>query len=249
VRDIIHAVDAKSLPGGSMRNPRRAENLADRQRSRPKSARGDAIKPAASGRAAVTSAAQLSLSPEDLVRGCLRGEDRAWRLFLERYGRLITTVIVRSGASMSDAEEVYQNTVQAIFLGLARLQDSGKIVSWIAGIARRQTYFFLRSRSRETIETTDAMADFHDPAPLPTDELESLQRSQLVLEALKSLRPRCRDLLTALYLDESEASYKEVEKTLGVPYGSIGPTRARCLDALREALIARGYRSSEPAWR
>jgi DNA-directed RNA polymerase specialized sigma24 family protein len=55
--------------------------------------------------------------------------------------------------------------------------------------------------------------------------------------------------LTALYLDESEASYKEVEKTLGVPYGSIGPTRARCLDALREALIARGYRSGEPAWR
>jgi RNA polymerase sigma factor (sigma-70 family) len=182
------------------------------------------------------------------VRGCLRGEDRAWRVFLECYGRLITTVILRSGASMSDAEEVYQNTVQAIFQGLARLQDSAKIVSWIAGIARRQTYYYLRSRSRETIETTDAMADLHDPAPLPPDEMELLQRSQVVLEALTSLRPRCRDLLTALYLDEREASYKAIEKTLGVPYGSIGPTRARCLDALREALIARGYRRGEPGW-
>jgi RNA polymerase sigma factor (sigma-70 family) len=229
-----------------MRNPRRAENLADPRQSRPDSgARGGAIKPA-SGPGSAASVAPLA--HEDLLRGCLRGEDRAWRFFLERYGRLITTVILRSGASMSDAEEVYQNTVQAIFQGLGRLQDSGKIVPWIAAIARRQTYFFLRSRSRETTETTDAMADFRDPAPLATEEMESLERSQTVLEALTSLRPRCRDLLTALYLDESEASYKSIEKTLGVPYGSIGPTRARCLDALREALIARGYRGGEPGW-
>lgn len=231
-----------------MRNPRRAASLADRQPSRPSRARGDAIKPAA-GKLA-TSRSSAPLTHEDLLRGCLRGEDRAWRLFLERYGRLITTVILRGGASLSDADEVYQNTVQAIFQGLGRLHDPERIVSWIAGIARRQTYFFLRSRSRQTIEPVETMAEFLDPAPLPADELESLQRSQILLEALTSLRPRCRDLLTALYLDEGgEASYKSIEKTLGVPYGSIGPTRARCLDALREALIAQGYRGGESGWR
>jgi DNA-directed RNA polymerase specialized sigma24 family protein len=46
----------------------------------------------------------------------------------------------------------------------------------------------------------------------------------------------CRKLLTALYLDESEPSYAEVSRRLGTPVGSIGPTRARCLQRLRAVL-------------
>jgi RNA polymerase sigma factor (sigma-70 family) len=178
----------------------------------------------------------------------LRGEEAAWRAFLDRYGRLITSVILRSGASLSDAEEVYQNSVQAIFEGLGKLNDPTKIVAWVAGVARRQTFYFLRSRARETVESQEAMAELVDPSPLAEQDLEGLERSQLLLEALDSLRPRCRDLLKALYLSDSEASYKTIEKELGVPYGSIGPTRARCLEALREALLERGYRRGEADW-
>jgi DNA-directed RNA polymerase specialized sigma24 family protein len=46
----------------------------------------------------------------------------------------------------------------------------------------------------------------------------------------------CQKLLTALYLDDSEPSYAEVSERLGMPVGSIGPTRARCLRRLRAVL-------------
>src|SRR5678816_1625267 len=53
-----------------------------------------------------------------------------------------------------------------------------------------------------------------------------------------ALAPRCKGLLEALYLRESEGAYREIAAELGIPIGSIGPTRARCLERLKAALAA-----------
>ena len=57
-----------------------------------------------------------------------------------------------------------------------------------------------------------------------------------VIQALDVVPERCRALLQALYFSEEEPSYADVAQRLGIPIGSIGPTRARCLSAMREAL-------------
>jgi DNA-directed RNA polymerase specialized sigma24 family protein len=53
---------------------------------------------------------------------------------------------------------------------------------------------------------------------------------------LAQLNERCRELLIALYFDEQQTAYTEVAHRLGVPVGSIGPTRARCLERLKHIL-------------
>jgi DNA-directed RNA polymerase specialized sigma24 family protein len=54
-----------------------------------------------------------------------------------------------------------------------------------------------------------------------------------------ALNERCRRLLLALYFNPSEPSYADVAAALGIPVGSIGPSRARCLAQLKAILQSR----------
>jgi DNA-directed RNA polymerase specialized sigma24 family protein len=58
---------------------------------------------------------------------------------------------------------------------------------------------------------------------------------------MQLLNARCRRLLTLLFLDPDEPSYEEISAQLGIPKGSIGPTRNRCLQQLRLALEGLGF--------
>ena len=71
-----------------------------------------------------------------------------------------------------------------------------------------------------------------------SDPIDRWEVLQAVHEALNRLSERCRRLLLALYLDQTEPSYAEVADRLNMPVGSIGPTRARCLAKLK-ALLGR----------
>ena len=180
----------------------------------------------------------------DLVQRCLAGENRAWEEFLDRYGDLIYSVALRMGASRTDAEDIVQATVFAIHRALGSMRDPDRLVPWIIGVARRQTLTLFPKRARE-VPDADGIPDRVDPAA-PSDEITaSLERAQLLRDALGSLRERCRTLIHALYLREPPASYETISAETGVPIGSIGPTRARCLDALREALEGSGWDPDE----
>ena len=66
-------------------------------------------------------------------------------------------------------------------------------------------------------------------------------RQAALADALRKLAPRCRDLLTLVFLDATEPSYDEIAAQLGLPKGSIGPTRNRCLEQLRSLLSGLGF--------
>lgn len=186
-------------------------------------------------------AAAKTIEVEDLIRACLRGEDSAWRLFLERYGDLVFSVPLKMGLSHSDAEEVFQVTVLALVERLGTLNDPRRIVAWICEVTRRQTLYYLRKRSRESFGEDGAFDAAPDASPGALEAFESLEASQVVHDALAKISPRCRDLLTALYLADPAPGYKEIAASLEIPIGSIGPTRARCLKTLQTLLAATGY--------
>src|SRR5262245_58275463 len=189
---------------------------------------------------------QSTPSTEDLLRACLLGDNTAWRLFLERYGNLIYSCSVKMGVSRSDAEEVFQRSVLAILRKLETLRDPERIIPWITEIVRRQTLYFLRSRVREIPYGGNGPLESADPAPLAGEALQSLEASQLIREVLVEMDPRCRKLLQTLYMTDPVPAYKEIADNLGMPIGSVGPTRIRCLKRLRRALVARGYSDNEP---
>jgi len=60
--------------------------------------------------------------------------------------------------------------------------------------------------------------------------------AEWLYQGLSLLDERCRRLLLALYFDAEQPSYAQIADHLKIPIGSVGPTRARCLEQMRQSL-------------
>jgi DNA-directed RNA polymerase specialized sigma24 family protein len=137
-------------------------------------------------------------------------------------------VAIKNGLSQDDAADVTQSTFAALVDQIASLEVPNGLGGWLSTVARRQSWRLRRSRDIEV-----ALAAGHDAEAEPDPELDDTRW----LEAQLMLLPApCGALLTALFFDNSEPSYAELAVRLGRPVGSIGPTRARCLERLRRVL-------------
>jgi RNA polymerase sigma factor (sigma-70 family) len=92
-------------------------------------------------------------------------------------------------------------------------------------------------------ETSDTLAaELPDERPLPEDTLAQLTQEQVLRDAVRSLAPRCRQLIAMLFYETPARPYQEVARQLGLASGSIGFIRGRCLTRLRRALEQRRFR-------
>jgi DNA-binding CsgD family transcriptional regulator len=76
----------------------------------------------------------------------------------------------------------------------------------------------------------------HSAADVVINEEILAGRQMALRAAFAGLPPRCQQLLSMLTSDPPR-SYAEISAELGIPVGSIGPYRARCLDRLRGHLV------------
>jgi RNA polymerase sigma factor (sigma-70 family) len=179
-----------------------------------------------------------------LVARCQRGEAAAWQTLVQRYQRLVYAVARRAGMDEHTAADVFQVVFTRLVEHLPRLRDADKLQAWIVTTAKREVLAHWR-RSKRTVSMTastddnDDAADFDvaDDAAIPEEMLADLQQVHRLRLALERMDERCRTLLKLVFRDEDEVlPYDEVARQLGMPVGSIGPTRARCLGKLRGLL-------------
>jgi len=176
-------------------------------------------------------------SDDDLLESCRRGDRQAWRELLDRYERLVYSIPLSYGLPRTDAADVAQTTFTILVQSLDSLRVDTRLAPWLATVARRQTWRALERSGRERVNAREDLAE--TLTVLQGAEGDAAERWELVSwvhDALEKLEPRCRELLTILYFDPGEPSYEEVGRRLGMPVGSIGPTRARCLERLRRGL-------------
>lgn len=174
-------------------------------------------------------------SDNELVTACLRGEAPAWEALILRYQRLIFHIPLRMGFSRSDAEDIFQNVSLKLCLHLSELRDTERLAGWIAQVARQEGLRLLRRRPTTGLEDAEALAD----ARLPEDDLLAAEQTHLLRRALEQLPEKCQRLLGLLYAEEP-LPYAEISQQLGVPQGSIGPQRARCLERLKKKFTELG---------
>lgn len=170
-----------------------------------------------------------------LIDACLRGDRAAWDELVRRYARLVWSVGRRNGLSASDADDVHQVVFATLVRRLHELRDRGRLSSWLITTTSRECWR-LRNRDRNR-PGGGAVEDDRIAAPSSDRDEEEMQ---LVRGAMDRLDARCRDLLTALFTAQGEPHYPEIAERLGMPIGSIGPTRARCLAKLESLLRAAG---------
>jgi RNA polymerase sigma factor (sigma-70 family) len=174
-----------------------------------------------------------SASVEQLVGWAADGDHRAWDQLVSRFSSLIQATARRRGLSHTDASDVVQITWMRLFDNLHRIEDPSRLPGWLATTAGREAAALARRANRYVLvdDPAEYQADMWS-GPEPGERLLTQERDAVIEEALQQLSPRDRILLTRL-MGEVPVTYEELGRELAMPLGSIGPTRARCLQRLR----------------
>lgn len=177
-------------------------------------------------------------STADLVGLCRRGRQQAWDVLVERLTPLMWSIARSHGLSVADCEDVVQASWVRVLRHLDAVQSAETFASWVGTITRREALRHLEMLSRHT-PVGDATVFDHaqPPGGHAEDGLVRREQDQEVLDAFRCLSSRCQELL-ALLSREPAPSYDEISAALDMPRGSIGPTRARCLERLEQLLRA-----------
>jgi RNA polymerase sigma factor (sigma-70 family) len=186
------------------------------------------------------------VDPDDtgqLVRGAVGGDEVAWRGLVTRFSGLVWAIARAHRLGNADAADVFQTTWLRLAEHIGRIEHPDRVGAWIATAARRECLQSLRSSAKvvltddaERLDLTPAGGNPTEDAVLAAEqEKEDADRAAALWRAFGRLPSRCRELLRVL-MASPPPSYAEVAAALGLPLGSIGPTRARCLARLREEM-------------
>ena len=188
----------------------------------------------------------MAVSPDDtgvLVRGAAGGDEAAWRGLVARFSNLVWAVARAHRLANADAADVYQTTWLRLAEHIGRIEHPERVGAWLATAARRECLQSLRSAAKtaptddmDRLDITAAVGNPTEEAVLAAETgREDAARAAAMWRAFERLSGRCRELLRIL-MASPPPSYAEVAAALGLPLGSIGPTRARCLQRLREEM-------------
>jgi len=175
-----------------------------------------------------------------LVAAASAGDCRAWASLVDRYSPLVHRITCQYRLSHFDAQDVYQTVWMRVFEYLGRIREPRALPGWISTVTRNAALHVLTSHRRTYLVSglSDTDFDSGNRSADVDDNLLRAERRQAIHEGLAVLEPEHRELLLLLHA-EPPISYREISTRLGMPTGSIGPTRARCLQKLRATAAIR----------
>jgi RNA polymerase sigma factor (sigma-70 family) len=173
-----------------------------------------------------------------LVRLAREGDEGAWNGLVDEFASLVWSIARAHRLSAADAADVSQTCWLKLAEHLNRIRDPERVGAWLAATTRHECLRVLR-RSQRELPLGDDLPEPPGPGPpSPVAGLIRDERAAALWDAFALLPERCQALLRVLMADHPP-SYEDVGAALDMPVGSIGPTRARCLERLRR-LAARG---------
>lgn len=181
------------------------------------------------GSAAVTGEAALLARVND-------GDERAWDELVGRFAGLVWSVARSFRLSSATMDDV----VQTVWLRLAehssRIREPERLAAWLATATRHEALRVIRGQQR--LVPHAGFAEASEPTSRSIEELITDDVTlRAVLKAFDRL-PESDQQLLRLLCTVPPLDYRTIAEMLGRSVGSIGPTRARCLDRLRRLLPA-----------
>lgn len=173
-------------------------------------------------------------SDDELVSGCLSGDERAWTQLVERYGVYVYAIATRGfHFDRSAADDVFQDVWIRLYDGLGGYTGPGRFRPWLRAVVVSACRDQLRRLARGTA------LPIVDPETAPLDDIDGAMD---VRRAVAALGRPCSDTI-ALYF-YAGLTQADVAARLGVPPGTVAARLSRCLKRLRDALQEPG---SSPA--
>jgi RNA polymerase sigma factor (sigma-70 family) len=190
------------------------------------------------GHTATAGADVADLDATRLLRRAASGDPRAWESLVHKYGRLIWSITRDFKLVESDAADVFQTTWMRLIEHIDRIEKPARVGSWLAATARNECLRHVAVRKRVLLVHDDSELDgAYNHGPEVDEALLAGERVRDVRQAMSHLPLQWQRLLQML-MSDPPVSYAEISDELGLPIGSIGPTRGRCLAKLRVLLDA-----------
>jgi RNA polymerase sigma factor (sigma-70 family) len=184
-----------------------------------------------------------------LLRLASEGDQAAWNAIVAEYTGLLRSVVRGFRLAEAEAADAVQTTWLRLVEHLGALRDPACLPGWLRTTASRVCLETIRSGSREfpadcwggsgDSDRTGYRPEVAADEDGPEDEVVRAEHRRLLRNAVAGLAQRDQALLRLLTCAEPP-SYREIGDLLGMPVGSIGPTRARILGRLRAALEKEG---------
>ena len=160
--------------------------------------------------------------------------------------KILTPILWHTARSTRLDTAAAEDVLQTVWFTLVRKADTITeplaVLQWLVVTTKREAWRVARAQTRvrpEDLETTGALTD--DLGESVEDAVLRATRDHRLWQHVEGLSERCRALLRVIAFAD-RPDYAELALALGMPQGSIGPTRGRCLAKLRVALAA------DPSW-
>ncbi|HEY0240416.1 MAG TPA: sigma-70 family RNA polymerase sigma factor [Friedmanniella sp.] len=170
------------------------------------------------------------------------GEDAA----MSDLVRTLTPILWHTVRSTRLDNAAAEDVLQTVWLSLVRhghtILEPNAVLQWLIVSTKREAWRVSRVQDRvrpEDVETTRASES--DGATEVAEQVAGAQDDDVLWRHVQQLPERCQTLLRVIAF-AAKPDYAQIARALGMPVGSIGPTRGRCLAKLRLALAA------DPRW-
>jgi RNA polymerase sigma factor (sigma-70 family) len=158
----------------------------------------------------------------DAARG---GSDDALSRIVTEHSPLLWHVARAAGLSSGDAEDVMQTVWLRLLAHLDDIRTSTALTGWR-----------VRASGRKQVPAgSEALDTLPDQGTGPQEQVLIDDQRRTMWVAIAQLSERCQELLRVVAF-VPRPDYSAVAAELGMPIGSVGPTRGRCLAKLRVLL-------------
>lgn len=167
--------------------------------------------------------ARDTASTDELIDACLRGDQRAWDVVVQRYWRRVFNVAYTFVGRHDEAEDLTQDIFLKVYKALESFDRRANFQTWLTSVSRNLCIDHYRSvrKERETVDRTVDAAELSPTAhgPDPLSRLQRLHQRDLLRQGMLALPETLR---TAVLLrDIQELSYQEIATRLAVPEGTV----------------------------
>jgi RNA polymerase sigma factor (sigma-70 family) len=156
---------------------------------------------------------------------------------------LVSPVLWHAARSQGAATATCEDAIQTALLQLVDRAESIKepaaVLGWLVVVVKREVWRLVRGERREV--GVDQVPELPDRQLDPEATSILGERQRVLWQHISALTPRCQALLRVIAFAD-KPDYEAIATSLGMPIGSIGPTRGRCLNKLRVSL------GSDPGW-
>jgi RNA polymerase sigma factor (sigma-70 family) len=171
----------------------------------------------------------------DLLEAARDGDKSSLGELVDELTPLLWQVARAQGLDRDTSSDIVQTAWLKLLGALREIRSPMALTAWLITVTRREAWR-VRNTGRMELPAKDVLfAELPDLGPTPEEQRVATERRGQLWGAVAQLSERCQQLLRIIAFTR-RPDYDVVSVALGMPRGSIGPTRGRCLAKLRAVL-------------